>query len=56
MEKLVFPMKQQELKFTGAEYMQRNQITKREKFLQVIEVLIPWDDGIAFIALYYPYF
>ena len=47
-------MKQQSLNFTDVEYMHRKKVTKREKFLESIDKMIPWDDWVNIIAPYYP--
>ncbi len=40
--------------FTDFEYDSRKKKTRREKFLETMDDMIPWDDWIALIAPYYP--
>lgn len=40
------------MNFTDAEYRQRKKKTKREKFLQTMDEIMPWDEWTALIASY----
>lgn len=40
--------------FTDFEYGFRKKITKREKFLQIMDEIIPWDEWVGIIEPYYP--
>lgn len=40
--------------FTDFEYGFRKKITKREKFLQIMDDIIPWDEWVGIIEPYYP--
>jgi len=43
-----------QLSFTDLEYSNRKRLTKREEFLDMMEVLIPWKNWIALIEPFYP--
>ena len=45
-------MKQQS--FSDYEYSCRKKKTKREKFLDTMEEIIPWDEWVEFVRPYYP--
>ena len=45
-------MKQQS--FSDYEYSCRKKKTKREEFLDTMEGIIPWDEGVEFVRQYYP--
>ena len=40
--------------FTDIEYSSRKKKTHREKTLELLNEIIPWDDWIALIQPYYP--
>ena len=40
--------------FSDLEYSNRKKKTKREEFLDVMEEIIPWDEWVEFVKLYYP--
>ena len=39
--------------FGDIEYSNRRRITRREKFLAIMDAIIPWAEGIAMIQPYY---
>lgn len=43
-----------QITFADVEYQCRKHISKREKFLNVMEAIIPWDRWVEIIAPYYP--
>ena len=45
-------MKQQTI--SDVEYSARKRKSKREKFLELMEEIIPWEEWVAYIAPYYP--
>lgn len=45
-------MKQQTL--SDFEYSYRKKKTKREKFLEIMDEIIPWDEWVALVEPYYP--
>lgn len=45
-------MKQQTI--SDVEYSARKRKTKREEFLEIMDEIIPWEEWVAYIALYYP--
>ena len=52
-EKKVAPnMKQQT--FSDYEYSNRKRKTKREKFLELMDEIIPWDEWVGIIMPFYP--
>ena len=40
--------------FSDLEYSNRKRKTNREKFLDIMEEIIPWDEWVEFVAPYYP--
>jgi transposase, IS5 family len=40
--------------FTDIEYEGKKRTTKREKFLNIMEEIIPWDEWVEFVRPYYP--
>ena len=40
--------------FTDIEYSFRKKKTKREKFLEIMDEIIPWDEWVGVIETYYP--
>ena len=40
--------------FTDIEYSFRKKKTKREEFLEIMDEIIPWDEWVGVIELYYP--
>ena len=40
--------------FTDIEYSFRKKKTKREKFLEIMDKIIPWDEWVGVIKPYYP--
>ena len=40
--------------FTDIEYGCRKKKTKREKFLEIMDEIIPWDEWVGVIEPYYP--
>ncbi|MDX8384119.1 MAG: IS5/IS1182 family transposase, partial [Ghiorsea sp.] len=40
--------------FSGLEYGQKKRITRREKFLNEMELIVPWIKLIALIEPFYP--
>ena len=40
--------------FTDIEYSFRKKKTKREKFLEIMDEIIPWDEWVGVIKPYYP--
>lgn len=47
-------MKEKQITFSDIEYGNRKRITKREKFLDIMEEIIPWDEWEEFVRPYYP--
>ena len=41
--------------FTDIEYSYRKKKTKREKFLEIMDEIIPWEEWVGVIAPYYPF-
>jgi len=46
-------MRQKQQTFTDLEYEKRKRQTKREKFLKIMNEIIPWEEWIAFIKPFY---
>ena len=42
-----------QMTFSDLEYSNRKRITKREQFLDIMEI-IPWDEWVEFVKPYYP--
>lgn len=40
--------------FSDIEYAYCPKKTKRDEFLEIIEEIIPWDEWVAHVELYYP--
>ena len=40
--------------FSDIEYSNRKRVTKREEFLDIMEEIIPWEEGVEFVRPYYP--
>ena len=40
--------------FTDMEYANRKKKTKREEFLEMMDEIIPWDEWVSIIVLFYP--